>query len=49
MKFSTQATCRRNHIVILPCNYVKDGFCGEDAKPCKLIATRLVKVGGLQQ
>ena len=26
--------CRKGHEVWIPCNCVKDGFCGVDARPC---------------
>ena len=26
--------CRRGFVVRIPCNWVKDGFCGVDARPC---------------
>jgi len=26
--------CRRGHTVLIPCNWNKGGYCGEDAKLC---------------
>ena len=28
--------CRHNFAVELPCNFVKEGFCGIDARPCRI-------------
>jgi len=29
--------CRLGYRVALPCNWVKDGFCGEDGNLCKIL------------
>ena len=26
--------CRRGYMVRIPCNWVKDDYCGVDARPC---------------
>lgn len=31
------AICRRGFRVELPCNWVKEGRCGADTKPCKIV------------
>lgn len=28
--------CRRGYVVRIPCNWVKGGYCGADARPCVL-------------
>jgi len=32
-----KATCRKGFTVTLPCNWNKEGRCGDDAKLCNLI------------
>jgi len=36
-----KALCRKGLIVRIPCNWNKDGFCGDDTKHCILL--RLVE------
>jgi len=32
-----KAICRHGYIMKLPCNWVKDGCCGEDCKECVIL------------
>lgn len=29
--------CRLSHVMNAPCNWVVQGRCGEDSKPCRII------------
>ena len=37
MPKEVKAICRHGHKVIIPCNWVKEGLCGIDLKPCRII------------
>jgi len=36
MSKKVRVKCRINQNIILPCNWVKDGYCGGDGKPCQI-------------
>jgi len=37
-----EGTCRKGHKIILPCNWVKEGRCGDDTLPCRIVNIREV-------